>query len=324
MAKAPPSFQFYPADWLVGTRHLPRAARGTYIDLLALIWSKKIVKLDCIRLSRCLGITPDEFQEDWEEIKENFTISDDGGIINDRLESIREQVEQRSRRLSKAGKKGNKSRHEGEGADMLPPGERKNSADMLPPGERKNSADMLSPGERKNSADMLPPGERKNSADMLPPGDSMSTEDRRLKTEDRRLNTEDNTGRRAPSTAKNKQPTEPALFTEFWSVYPARNGRKVGKNKALRLFKGLTEDEQRQAVEAVENYAAATRAGRYARDPERFLRDRFWCDYLSPAVPEPVLSDRTRRTLSAAQRVLEKAKGGEACSTTRLLSKPSR
>ena len=288
MAKAPPSFQFYPADWLVGTRHLPRAARGTYIDLLALIWSKKIVKLDCIRLSRCLGITPDEFQEDWEEIKENFTISDDGGIINDRLESIREQVEQRSRRLSKAGKKGNKSRHEGEGADMLPP------------------------------------GERKNSADMLPPGDSMSTEDRRLKTEDRRLNTEDNTGRRAPSTAKNKQPTEPALFTEFWSVYPARNGRKVGKNKALRLFKGLTEDEQRQAVEAVENYAAATRAGRYARDPERFLRDRFWCDYLSPAVPEPVLSDRTRRTLSAAQRVLEKAKGGEACSTTRLLSKPSR
>ena len=300
MAKAPPSFQFYPADWLVGTRHLPRAARGTYIDLLALIWSKKIVKLDCIRLSRCLGITPDEFQEDWEEIKENFTISDDGGIINDRLESIREQVEQRSRRLSKAGKKGNKSRHEGEGADMLPP------------------------GERKNSADMLSPGERKNSADMLPPGDSMSTEDRRLKTEDRRLNTEDNTGRRAPSTAKNKQPTEPALFTEFWSVYPARNGRKVGKNKALRLFKGLTEDEQRQAVEAVENYAAATRAGRYARDPERFLRDRFWCDYLSPAVPEPVLSDRTRRTLSAAQRVLEKAKGGEACSTTRLLSKPSR
>ena len=300
MAKAPPSFQFYPADWLVGTRHLPRAARGTYIDLLALIWSKKIVKLDCIRLSRCLGITPDEFQEDWEEIKENFTISDDGGIINDRLESIREQVEQRSRRLSKAGKKGNKSRHEGEGADMLPP------------------------GERKNSADMLSPGERKNSADMLPPGDSMSTEDRRLKTEDRRLNTEDNTGRRAPSTAKNKQPTEPALFTEFWSVYPARNGRKVGKNKALRLFKGLTEDERRQAVAAVENYAAATRAGRYARDPERFLRDRFWCDYLSPAVPEPVLSDRTRRTLSAAQRVLEKAKGGEACSTTRLLSKPSR
>jgi hypothetical protein len=183
---------------------------------------------------------------------------------------------------------------------------------------------MLPPGERKNSADMLPPGERKNSADMLPPGDSMSTEDRRLKTEDRRLNTEDNTGRRAPSTAKNKQPTEPALFTEFWSVYPARNGRKVGKNKALGLFKGLTEDEQRQAVEAAENYAAATRAGRYARDPERFLRDRFWCDYLSPAVPEPVLSDRTRRTLSAAQRVLEKAKGGEACSTTRLLSKPSR
>ncbi len=171
---------------------------------------------------------------------------------------------------------------------------------------------------------MLPPGERKNSADMLPPGDSMSTEDRRLKTEDRRLNTEDNTGRRAPSTAKNKQPTEPALFTEFWSVYPTRNGRKVGKNKALGLFKGLTEDEQRQAVEAAENYAAATRAGRYARDPERFLRDRFWCDYLSPAVPEPVLSDRTRRTLSAAQRVLEKAKGGEACSTTRLLSKPSR
>ena len=288
MAKATPSFQFYPADWLVGTRHLPRAARGTYIDLLSLIWSKKTVKLDFVRLSRCLGITPDEFAEDWEEIKENFTISDDGVIVNERLESIREQVERRSRRLSEAAKKGNKSRHEGEGAEMHPPGERRNSAGMHPPGE------------------------------------CMSTEDRRLKNEDRRLKNKDNSGRRAPSTAKDKQPTEPALFTEFWSVYPTRNGRKVGKNKALGIFKGLTEDEQRQAVEAAENYAAATRAGRYARDPERFLRDRFWCDYLSPAVPEPVLSDRTRRTLSAAQRVLEKAKGGEACSTRRLLLKPSR
>ena len=188
---------------------------------------------------------------------------------------------------------------------------------MHPPGECKNSADMHPPGERKNSAE--------NSAEMHPPGDSIPTEDRRLKNEDRRLENEDNIGRRAPSTAKNRRPTEPALFTEFWSVYPTRNGRKVGKNKALGIFKGLTEDEQRQAVEAAENYAAATRAGGpYARDPERFLRDRFWCDYLSPAVPEPVLSDRTRRTISAAQRVLEKSKGGETCSTTRLLSKPSR
>ena len=42
-----------------------------------------------------------------------------------------------------------------------------------------------------------------------------------------------------------------SLFEQFWSHYPARNGRpKVGKQPCLLLFRELEESEQGECVQA--------------------------------------------------------------------------
>lgn len=78
-----------------------------------------------------------------------------------------------------------------------------------------------------------------------------------------------------------------SLFEQFWSHYPARNGRpKVGKTKALELFRLLDESEQAEAVQAAKTYAKASRPrpdGGFVpepRDPERFLRQDWYRDWL--------------------------------------------
>ncbi len=73
----------------------------------------------------------------------------------------------------------------------------------------------------------------------------------------------------------------------FWPAYPKRNGKRVGKPKTLAYWKKLSVDDQRAAVMGVRNYAAACNAGmRYAKDPERWLRDRCWEDWQTAAVAD--------------------------------------
>lgn len=78
-----------------------------------------------------------------------------------------------------------------------------------------------------------------------------------------------------------------SLFEQFWSHYPARNGRpKVGKTKALELFRALSESEQAEAVQAAKAYAKASKPrpdGGFVpepRDPERFLKQDWYRDWL--------------------------------------------
>ena len=74
-------------------------------------------------------------------------------------------------------------------------------------------------------------------------------------------------------------------FDEFWSVYPQRNGRKVGKQAALKLFVKLDLDDRRAAWRAARNYAAAAEQGTFVRDAQRFLKDDYWRDWLEAAQP---------------------------------------
>lgn len=70
-------------------------------------------------------------------------------------------------------------------------------------------------------------------------------------------------------------------FETFWAAYPSRNGKRVGKAKTQKLWKNLSEFDQRAAQAAAENYANSKQAtSNYAKDPERFLKDRFWEDWL--------------------------------------------
>lgn len=69
-------------------------------------------------------------------------------------------------------------------------------------------------------------------------------------------------------------------FEVFWEFYPSRNGKKIGKKKASELFFSLSLENKDKILVAVENYA---RSGQIAKDPERFIRNDYWMDWMTPA-----------------------------------------
>lgn len=75
-----------------------------------------------------------------------------------------------------------------------------------------------------------------------------------------------------------------ADFEKFWAVYPARKGKKVGKGTTHEAWKKLNEEERPLLLRAALNYSRSdsARTG-YARDPQRFLRARYWEDWLEDA-----------------------------------------
>lgn len=77
-------------------------------------------------------------------------------------------------------------------------------------------------------------------------------------------------------------------FDDFWAAYPARNGRKIGKQKTLDVWCKLKPNHRAVAMQAVRTYARAVSSGEtLAKDPFRWLRDgelvREWAQSPSPA-----------------------------------------
>lgn len=75
-------------------------------------------------------------------------------------------------------------------------------------------------------------------------------------------------------------------FEKFWKIYPARNGKKIGKDKSLSLFSNLSAKNQDAVLIAVENYASADTG--YSVDPVRFFKSNkcpngLWREWLEPA-----------------------------------------
>ncbi len=71
------------------------------------------------------------------------------------------------------------------------------------------------------------------------------------------------------------------LFEKFWEAYPLRNGHKVGKQKTYKLFASLLNGDRELIIQAAQNYAKSKLAkDGYAKDPERFLKDDYWRDWL--------------------------------------------
>lgn len=76
-------------------------------------------------------------------------------------------------------------------------------------------------------------------------------------------------------------------FVEFWNLYPKRNGKKIGKAQARTAWKRLSNAARHQALVAVGNYRKACDQGlTIAKDPQRFLANKFFEDWLEPAVPD--------------------------------------
>jgi hypothetical protein len=75
-------------------------------------------------------------------------------------------------------------------------------------------------------------------------------------------------------------------FDLFWSVYPARNGRKADKPDAVAKWKRLSLDDKRAAYRAAVNLCDAVARGEtLAKDAHRFLTNRRWEAWL--ADPDP-------------------------------------
>ena len=92
----------------------------------------------------------------------------------------------------------------------------------------------------------------------------------------------------AEAEAENKPSStdvDPAKgFEEFWQVWPKRNGKKIGKQDALRKWKALPLPERRAAYIGARHYAAASDAGMAgAMDAFRWLEKRRWEDWQEPA-----------------------------------------
>ncbi|MCK5652778.1 MAG: DUF1376 domain-containing protein [Gemmatimonadetes bacterium] len=74
----------------------------------------------------------------------------------------------------------------------------------------------------------------------------------------------------------------PTLFERFWNFYPRRNEKRVGKKATLNRWKRLSDDDKEALWKAARHYAQSkiARVDGKARDPERFLKDDYWRDWL--------------------------------------------
>lgn len=114
----PPAFQFYAADFLVGTADLEPAEVGAYIRLLCHQWHRGFVPKD--KAARLAGIEPTP------AVLTKF-VDLNGELRNERLESERKKQADFRAQQSQRGKAGAESRWNGtrhqsaNGQTMAPP-----------------------------------------------------------------------------------------------------------------------------------------------------------------------------------------------------------
>lgn len=96
-----PFFQFYPSDWLAGTRGLTATETGVYITLIAMMYEVEgPIPNDTKRLARLCGSTPAAFKKVIEELIATGKITEDErGFFNRRVEI---EIEKRSEKRATA------------------------------------------------------------------------------------------------------------------------------------------------------------------------------------------------------------------------------
>jgi hypothetical protein len=100
-------------------------------------------------------------------------------------------------------------------------------------------------------------------------------------------------------------------FEKFWTEYPRRNGKRVGKQATLKRFQSLPQDDWPDIIKSAINYANSQVAkNNYAKDPERFLKNDYWRDWIDSAGSMPLKEKDEagiRRELNYASGKLESA-----------------
>ena len=77
------------------------------------------------------------------------------------------------------------------------------------------------------------------------------------------------------------------FFLNFWEIIPARNGKRLEKGPASKLFDALKVEDQELCIVAAGNYAASelVQKGIGIKDPKRFVRNGFWREWIEPETP---------------------------------------
>ena len=68
-------------------------------------------------------------------------------------------------------------------------------------------------------------------------------------------------------------------YERWWETFPKRDGRVRGKKKTYPLFKKINKADYLNLKSATINYSSEE----FIRDPERFLKDDYWKDFVSTA-----------------------------------------
>lgn len=76
-------------------------------------------------------------------------------------------------------------------------------------------------------------------------------------------------------------------FDKLWQTFPKRKGRLRGKSKSLARFQRYSSAKREQILAAVANYAEHIElSGEFAKDPERFLIEDVWTEFIEPVDPK--------------------------------------
>lgn len=103
MAK-PPAFQFYPNDFMDATRFWPAFAVGLYVRLLCVQWTHGAVPGEFAIIAKGIGCTVEELESCWNLIGPKFQKTEQG-LVNERLEAVRQRQEHVSAMRSQANKR---------------------------------------------------------------------------------------------------------------------------------------------------------------------------------------------------------------------------
>lgn len=132
MSQPGPYFPFYAQDWLGDhkVRGLSPAARGTYIDILALMWTSSDGGLSATpeKLSRMVGQSVEEFILSWAEIQDTADpILEEraGRVFSRRMMREREKYAEKRAKLREAGRKGGEAKARNYGDSLA------NASEML-------------------------------------------------------------------------------------------------------------------------------------------------------------------------------------------------
>ena len=89
-----------------------------------------------------------------------------------------------------------------------------------------------------------------------------------------------------PSSFLNPSLLNPSIsdFESFWSIYPARNGKKLYKKETQEYFLNLKAEVVPVILQATKNYAESEliQKGIGIKDPIRFLRKEVWKEWSEP------------------------------------------